>query len=81
MKLKLAITNFLTNKWVLNIVSLIALLNVIGYMIIGNFNNVIVFDGLVMNSPIMVNANDTVSVKVYKNLLEIGSFKLIGSTV
>jgi hypothetical protein len=43
MKLKLAITNFLTNKWVLNIVSLIALLNVIGYMVMGNFNNVIVF--------------------------------------
>ena len=43
MKLKSAITNFLTNKWVLNIVSLIALLNVIGYMVIGNFNNVIVF--------------------------------------
>ena len=43
MKLNSAITNFLTNKWVLNIVSLIALLNVIGYMVIGNFNNVIVF--------------------------------------
>jgi len=44
-------------------------------------NNIVVFDGLVMNSPIMVNANDTVSVKVYKNLLDIGMFKLIGSTV
>ena len=43
MKLNSAITNFLTNKWVLNIVSLIALLNVIGYMVMGNFNNVIVF--------------------------------------
>ena len=43
MKLNSAITNFLTNKWVLNIVSLIALLNVIGYMVIGNFNNVIIF--------------------------------------
>ena len=43
MKLKSAIANFLTNKWVLNIVSLIALLNVIGYMVMGNFNNVIVF--------------------------------------
>jgi hypothetical protein len=44
-------------------------------------NNSVVFDGLVMNTPIMVNANDTVSVKVYKNLLDIGMFKLIGSTV
>ena len=43
MKLKSAITNFLTNKWVLNIVSIIALLNVIGYIVMGNFNNVIVF--------------------------------------
>lgn len=43
MKLKSAVSKFLTNKWVLNIVSVIALLNVIGYMIMGNFNNVIVF--------------------------------------
>lgn len=44
-------------------------------------NNVIVFDGLVLTTPIIVDANDTVSIKVYKNNLEIGMFKLIGSTI
>jgi hypothetical protein len=43
MKLKSVVSKFLTNKWVLNIVSFIALLNVIGYMVMGNFNNVIFF--------------------------------------
>ena len=43
MKLKSTVSKILTNKWVLNIVSLIALFNVIGYMIMGNFNNVIFF--------------------------------------
>ena len=43
MKLNSAVSKFLTNKLVLNIVSILALFNVIGYMIMGNFNNVIVF--------------------------------------
>jgi hypothetical protein len=43
MKLKAAVSKFLTNKWVLMVVSLLALLNVIGYMVIGNLNNVIFF--------------------------------------
>jgi len=38
MKLKAAFFKFLTNKWVLNIISLIALFNVIGYVVMGNFN-------------------------------------------
>jgi len=44
-------------------------------------NNIIVFDGTMLTTPILINANDTVSVKVYKNNLEIGMFKLIGSTI
>lgn len=44
-------------------------------------NNLIVFDGTMLTTPILINANDTVSVKVYKNNLEIGMFKLIGSTI
>jgi hypothetical protein len=43
MKVKAAFSKFLTNKWVLNIVSFIALLNIIGYMIIGDLNSVIYF--------------------------------------
>jgi len=43
MKLKSTVSKILTNKWVLNIVSLIALLNVIGYIVMGNLNNVLIF--------------------------------------
>jgi hypothetical protein len=43
MKVNSAVSKVLTNKWVLNIVSIIALLNVIGYMVIGNFDNVVFF--------------------------------------
>jgi len=43
MKLKSSLSKFLTNKLVLNIVSVVALLNVIGYMVMGNVNNVIFF--------------------------------------
>lgn len=43
MKLNSTVSNILTNKWVLNIISLLALFNVIGYMVMGNFNNVVFF--------------------------------------
>jgi hypothetical protein len=43
MKLNTSVSNFLTNKWVLNIVALLALFNVIGYMVIGNLNAVLYF--------------------------------------
>jgi hypothetical protein len=43
MKINSAVSKFLTNKWVLNIVSILALLNVIGYIVTGNFNSVIIF--------------------------------------
>jgi hypothetical protein len=43
MKLNSAFSKILTNKWVLNIVSIIALFNVIGYMVIGDYNIVLYF--------------------------------------
>jgi hypothetical protein len=43
MNFKAALSKFLTNKLVLNIVSLIALFNVIGYMVMGYFNIVVLF--------------------------------------
>jgi len=43
MKFKSAVSKFLTNKWVLNIVAFLALFNVIGYMVMGNLNNVMFF--------------------------------------
>jgi hypothetical protein len=43
MNFKTALSKFLTNKMVLNIVSLIAFLNVIGYIVMGDFNATLVF--------------------------------------
>lgn len=43
MKLNSAMSKFLTNKWVLNIIAFLSLLNVIGYLMIGNLNAVIYF--------------------------------------
>ena len=43
MKLKSAMSKFLTNKWVLNIIAFLALFNVIGYAVMGNLNAVLYF--------------------------------------
>jgi hypothetical protein len=43
MKLNSAVSKFLTNKWVLNIVAVLALFNVIGYAVMGNINTVLYF--------------------------------------
>jgi hypothetical protein len=43
MKLNSYVSNFLTNKWVLNVVSILSFLNIIGYAVMGNFNIVIYF--------------------------------------
>ena len=43
MKLNSTVSKILTNKLVLNIVALLAFLNVIGYMVMGNFNNIVIF--------------------------------------
>jgi hypothetical protein len=43
MKLNSAVRNFLTNKWVLNIVAFLALFNIIGYMVLGNINAILHF--------------------------------------
>ena len=43
MKINSWVSKILTNKWVLNIVALVALLNVIGYMVMGYFNNALFF--------------------------------------
>jgi hypothetical protein len=43
MKLRSVMSKILTNKWVLNIVTILAVLNVIGYLIMGNLNAVLYF--------------------------------------
>ena len=42
-------------------------------------NSVGVFDGLVMTSPLIINANDIITIKIYKNNLVMGKFQLLGS--
>ena len=44
-------------------------------------NGVGVFVGTVMTTPIMVTANDTVTIKVYKTNYSLGEFKIIGNTI
>ena len=48
--------------------------------IVISVNGVGVFDGTVMTTPILVNANDNVTIKVYKSANTLGEFKIIGST-
>lgn len=43
MKLKASFTKFLTNKWVLNIVFIVALLNMIGFVVMGDLTSVVYF--------------------------------------
>lgn len=43
MKLNSSVSKFLTNKWVLNIITILAVLNIIGYIVMGNLNNIMVF--------------------------------------
>jgi len=43
MKLNSAVSNFLTNKWVLNGVAILALFNIIGYIVIGSVNALVYF--------------------------------------
>jgi len=43
MKFNVMMEKFLTNKWVLNAIGIISLLNIIGYMVLGNLNAVIFF--------------------------------------
>jgi hypothetical protein len=43
MNINSAISKFITNKWVLNVVFFLALFNVIGYIVMGNLNLVLYF--------------------------------------
>ena len=49
MKIKQTVSKILNSKWTLNIIAILSLFNIIGYLIMGNLNNVlyfIVFAGL-----------------------------------
>lgn len=45
-----------------------------------SINNSIVFDGTVLSTPLNINANDVINIRVYKNFLDLGKFILIGTT-
>jgi hypothetical protein len=44
-------------------------------------NNIVVFDGNTLVTPILVTASDSITIKIYKNTSTFGSFKLIGYTI
>ena len=44
-------------------------------------NNVGVFDGLVMTTPLTFNANDVITIKITKNFNVEGVFTLLGNTI
>lgn len=48
--------------------------------IVISVNNIGIFDGLILTTPIIINQNDNIKIRVYKNNLTIGSFQLIGNT-
>ena len=48
--------------------------------IVISVNGSVVFDGTVLGSPLFVQTNDIINIKVYKSPYVIGSFVLIGST-
>ena len=43
MKVKSVASKILTNKWLLITVSLVSLFNIVGYMVMGKFNNILLF--------------------------------------
>ena len=44
-------------------------------------NNIGVFDGLVMTTPLVFNANDIITIKITKNFYDEGVFTLLGNTI
>lgn len=49
--------------------------------IVISVNGVGIFDGLILSTPIILNANDSVTIKIYKRNLATGKFQLIGNTI
>lgn len=65
------------SQYDLNFTQLIGVENISRIVI--SVNGIGVFDGLVMSSPIIIAANDVVTIKVYKTLGSLGKFQLIGN--
>jgi hypothetical protein len=67
-----------TLKYDVNFTLLQEIKNISKIKIIVNGNAI--FDGTILTSPLILSANDVVTIKVNKNYLSIGEFKLIGTT-
>lgn len=68
-----------TAQYDINFTQLLDIQNITRIVI--SINGIGMFDGTILLSPLIVKANETIKIKVYKNYLETGIFKLIGSTV
>jgi hypothetical protein len=66
-----------TSQYDLNFTQLIDIENITRIVI--GVNGVNLFDGTILSSPIIIHANDVVSIKVYKTFSSTGKFQLIGS--
>ena len=66
-----------TSLYDTQIISLIDIENI--SRIIISINNTVIFDGTVLTTPLIFNANDVIGIRVTKNLSTTGSFKLIGN--
>lgn len=66
-----------TSEYDLNFTQLTGIENITRIVI--TVNGVGVFDGLVMTSPIIINANDVINIRVYKSPNSTGKFQLIGN--
>jgi hypothetical protein len=78
MKVNSTVSKILTNKWVLNIISFLALFNVIGYMVMGNFNNVIFF---IILAVLVRNFSHNMIIVLGTPLLIVNLFALGNSTI
>ena len=78
MKLNPSVSKILTNKWVLNIISFIALFNVIGYMVMGKSNNVIFF---IVLAVIVRNFSQNMIIVLGTPLLIVNLFAMTNGTL
>lgn len=66
-----------TSVYDLNFTQLVDVENITRIVI--SKNGLGIFDGLVMTSPIIILANDIITIKVYKTINSLGKFQLIGN--
>ena len=68
-----------TNKYDVSFTQLTGIIGITRIVI--TVNDIGVFDGTILNTPLIFRQNDIVKIKVYKNFYNEGIFKLIGNTI